>query len=336
MRHILITGITGFVGSHLADYALETMPDAKIFGVKRWHLSRMDNVRHIQDRIEWIDCDLTDPIGVRSMMETASPDWIFHCAAESFVSPSWKHPNRYMTANYTATLNILEALREANSVARLHLPGSGEEYGDIHEDELPITPETVLRPVNPYAVTKIAQDLIGYVYYRSYGTQVIRTRAFNHEGPRRMHVFGIPWYAYQIARAEAGLQPPILRVGHVDDRRNFTHVRDMVRAYWMSIEKCEPGQLYLVGSEEEASIHTFREALERLMELSTLDGLRYETDPEFVRPTNVPRLIADTSGFRAATGWQPEIDFETILTDTLSYWRQNVRREQTYLGTEPQ
>jgi GDP-4-dehydro-6-deoxy-D-mannose reductase len=328
MRRILITGITGFVGSHLADFALEKMPEAKIYGVRRWHLSRMDNVRHIQDRIEWIDCDLTDPIGVRAMLEAATPDWIFHCAAESFVSPSWKHPNRYMTANYTATLNILEGLRESELNARIHLPGSGEEYGDIAEDELPITPETVLRPVNPYAVTKIAQDLIGYVYFKSYGTQVIRTRAFNHEGPRRMHVFGIPWYAYQIARAEAGLQEPKLRVGHVDDRRNFTHVRDMVRAYWMAIDKCEPGEMYLIGSEDEASIHTFRDALERLIELSTLDEITYETDPEFIRPTNVPRLIADTSGFRKATSWAPEIDFETIMTETLEYWRTEVRREQ--------
>lgn len=328
MRRILITGITGFVGSHLADFALEQAPDAKIFGTKRWHLSRMDNVRHLEGRVEWVDCDLTDPIGVRALLETVQPDWIFHCAAESFVSPSWKHPNRYMTANYTATLNILEAMREANSTARIHLPGSGEEYGDIAEDELPITPETVLRPVNPYAVTKIAQDLIGYVYFKSYGTQVIRTRAFNHEGPRRMHVFGIPWYAYQIARAEAGLQEPKLRVGHVDDRRNFTHVRDIARAYWMAIDKCLPGELYLIGSEDEASIHTFRDALERLIELSSLPNITYDTDPEFVRPTNVPRLIADTSGFREATGWEPKIDFETILTETLDYWRHEVRREQ--------
>ncbi len=335
MRRILITGITGFVGSHLADFALAYAPEAKIFGVKRWHLSRMDNVHHIQDRIEWIDCDLTDPIGVRELIDKAAPDWIFHCAAESFVSPSWNHPNRYMAANYTATLNLLEGLRQVGSSARIHLPGSGEEYGDIAENELPITPETVLRPVNPYAVTKIAQDLIGYVYFRSYGTQVIRTRAFNHEGPRRMHVFGIPWYAYQIAMAELGLQEPILRVGHIDDLRNFTHVRDVVKAYWLSMEKCEPGELYLIGSEDESSVHTFREALERLIDLSTITGITYVTDPEFVRPTNVPRLIADTSGFRKATGWTPVISFEEILTETLEYWRHEVRYDQMKLGNIP-
>ena len=287
----------------------------------------MDNVRQIEDKIDWMDCDLTDPVGVRKLFDTISPDWIFHCAAESFVSPSWEHPNRYMMANYTATLNILEALRCVGSTARLHLPGSGEEYGDVGEDELPITPETVLRPVNPYAVTKIAQDLIGFVYFRSYGTQVIRTRAFNHEGPRRMHVFGIPWYAYQIARAEAGLQKPHLRVGHLDDRRNFTHVRDMVRAYWMAMEHCEPGELYLVGSEDQDSIHTFRNALERLIEMSSLDAITYAIDKKLVRPTNVPRLIADTAGFREATGWKPYIGFETILAETLEYWREQVTQQ---------
>ncbi len=324
MPSILITGITGFVGSHLADYVLEAAPETNLFGTRRWHLSRMDNVCHIEDRVSWLDCDLTDPVGTREMIETAAPDWIFHCAAESFVSPSWKHPNRYMTANYTSTLNILEALRVTGSNARIHLPGSGEEYGDIKEKELPINPDTVLRPVNPYAVTKIAQDLIGYVYFRSYGVQVIRTRAFNHEGPRRMHVFGIPWYAYQIAKAEVGLQEPHLRVGHLDDRRNFTHVRDIVRAYWMAMLHCEPGKMYLVGSEAEHSIHTFRNALERLIELSTLEMLTYSIDEEYVRPTNVPRLIADTSSFRQATGWEPEIDFETILSDTLAFWREQV------------
>ena len=197
-KRILITGVTGFVGSHMADLILEKEPEANIHATRRWHLSKMDNVRHIADRIRWFDCDLTDPVSTRSMIEQSEPDWIFHFAAESFVSPSWAHPHRYMSVNYTGTVNILEALKAAGSEARLLIPGSGEEYGEIDENELPITELSVLRPVNPYAVTKIAQDLIGYVYHRSYGLNVIRTRAFNHEGPRRENVFGIPWYAYQI------------------------------------------------------------------------------------------------------------------------------------------
>jgi GDP-4-dehydro-6-deoxy-D-mannose reductase len=285
----------------------------------------MDNVRHIQDRIRWVDCNLTDPIAVRALMEKASPERIFHCAAESFVSPSWLHPTQYMRVNYDATVHLLDALTYFKSKAPFHIPGSGEEYGEMRPDELPITEHSALRPVNPYAVTKIAQDFIGYVYYKSYGVNVIRTRAFNHEGPRRENVFGIPWYAYQIARVEAGLQKPLLKVGHLDDKRNFTHILDMVEAYWLASEKCEPGRLYLVGSESEASVFTFRQALERLIAMSSVRDIRYETDPEYVRPTNVPYLIADISEFRKATGWTPKIPFQRILDDTLAYWRQRVK-----------
>jgi len=323
-ERILITGITGFVGSHMADYILSLGSQYEVWGTKRWHLSRMDHISHILDQISLVDCDLTDPISTSHMIDQVKPDRIFHFAAESFVSPSWKNPHRYMTVNYNATVNLLESLRVNSLKIPFHIPGSGEEYGEVDEDELPITPETVLRPVNPYAVTKIAQDLIGYVYYRSYGVNTIRTRAFNHEGPRREKVFGIPWYAYQIAMVEAGKMDPLIKVGHIDDRRNFTHVSDMVQAYWLSTEKCDPGELHLVGSEAPETIHTFREALETLISMSTVDNITYEIDQQYVRPTQVPRLIADTQKFRDATGWEPTIPFKKILSDTLDYWRQRV------------
>jgi GDP-4-dehydro-6-deoxy-D-mannose reductase len=324
-ERILVTGITGFVGSHLADYVLAQGAGYEIHGTKRWHLSRMDHVAHIADRIQWRDCNLLDPVAVRDLVWEVKPDRIFHCAAESFVSPSWAHPSHYMDVNYKCTLNLLEALRYFGSKATIHIPGSGEEYGEVHPDELPIREDSILRPVNPYAVSKIAQDLIGYVYFRSYGVRVIRTRTFNHEGPRRETVFGIPWYAFQIARAENGKQEPRLEVGHLDDRRNFTHVRDIVEAYWVASEKCEPGELYLIGSEEADHIHTFREALERLIEMSTVKGIRYETVPKYVRPTQVPNLVADVTKFRARTGWKSKLSYEQILADTLEYWRERVR-----------
>jgi GDP-4-dehydro-6-deoxy-D-mannose reductase len=181
-----------------------------------------------------------------------------------------------------------------------------------------------MRPVNPYAVTKIAQDLIGYVYHRSYGMNIIRTRAFNHEGPRRDRVFGIPWYAYQIARIEAGRQDPLLKVGHLGDRRNFTHVRDMVHAYWLAVEKCESGELYLVGSDAPEQIHTFEDALNKLIALSSVDGIQYEVDPQYVRPTQVPFLLCDPSKFVDETGWKATISFEQILQETLDYWRDQI------------
>lgn len=324
MPRILITGVTGFVGSHMADFIIQNQPDGEIYATRRWHLSKMDNVRHIQNRIQWLDCDLTDPVSTRIAFEKAAPDHVFHFAAESFVSPSWNNPHRYMAVNYNGTVNLMEAMRITGSRARFLIPGSGEEYGEIEQGELPIRETSVLRPVNPYAVTKIAQDLIGYVYFRSYGLNVIRTRAFNHEGPRRENVFGIPWYAYQIARVEAGLQEPELRVGHIDDLRNFTHVADMVRAYWIAMEKLPPGELFLVGSEDERSIHTFRAALEQLIKMSKVPGITYRIDPEFVRPTQVPRLIGDMSRFRDLTGWKAEIPYERILSDTLNYWRARI------------
>lgn len=327
-ERILVTGATGFVGSHMVDFILEKKPNAVIYATKRWHLSRMDHVQHVADKIHWVDCNLTDPIGVRDMMESVAPDKIFHFAAESFVSPSWGHPSLYMTQNYNATVNILDSLHYFKSKAPMHIPGSGEEYGEIHLDELPIREDTVMRPVNPYAVSKVAQDYIAYVYFKSYGVNVIRTRAFNHEGPRRDKVFGIPWYAYQVARIEAGLQDPTLKVGHINDKRNFTHVRDMVEAYWLAVEKCNSGELYLIGSETDDSIYTFRQACEKLISMSAVKGIQYETDARYVRPTNVPYLIADVSKFTKATQWKPILSFDKILTDTLNYWRQRVNAEK--------
>ena len=325
MERILITGITGFVGSHLADLALEK--NCEVFGLKRWNLSRMRNVKHLIDKINWIDCDITDPVSVKKAIEKANPDKIFHLAAESFVSPSWDHPTHYMDVNYKGTVNILEAIRELKINPRILIPGSGEEYGEIPENELPITEKTTLIPVNPYAVTKIAQDLISHVYHITYGLNVIRVRAFNHEGPRRDNVFGIPWFAYQIAKIEKGLQEPIIKTGHIEDKRNFTHIRDMVEAYWVAIEKCIPGELYLIGSDEPEKIYTYRQVVEILIKLSSVNDIKIERDEKYVRPTSVPRLIGDTTKFRELTGWSAKIPIEKILQDTLDYWRDYVKND---------
>ncbi len=318
-ERVLITGITGFVGSHLADMLVGR--GVEVFGFRRYHLSSMRNVAHLEDQITWVDCDMLEPKAVAVAVREIMPDKIFHMAAQSFVSPSWDHPHVFMDANYKMTVNLFEACLVNGINPRILIPGSGEEFGEIHEDELPITEETILRPVNPYAVTKIAQDLIGYVYHRSYGLDVVRTRAFNHEGPRRSNVFGIPWYGFQVARIECGLQEPVLRVGHVDDRRNFTHIADMVRAYDAAISQCTPGDLYLIGSDKESDIHTFREAVDGMIARSTVDGIEVEIDQRYVRPTQVPLLICDPKKFVSLTGWQPTLGFETILDDTLTYWR---------------
>ena len=324
-KKVLITGITGFVGSHLADFLIKKK-NIKVYGIKRWHLSNLKNIKHILNKVVLFDCDITDGISVDNLIKKNKFDIIFHCAAESFVSPSWDHPNRYMSVNYNGTLNFLESVKKYSSKTIFHIPGSGEEYGMINKNEIPITPETVLRPVNPYAVSKIAQDLIGYVYYKSYNLKVIRTRSFNHEGPRREKVFGISWYAYQIALIENKLMKPFMEVGEIDDRRNFTHVKDIVEAYWLSTQKCKPGELYLVGSEEkEKNTFTFRDALKKLINMSYEKNIQFKIVPKFVRPTNVPRLIANTYKFRKITGWKPKLKFNDILVDTLNFWRNKIK-----------
>ena len=189
-KSILITGATGFVGSHMVDLLSKECPNSRLVAIKRWHLSNLSNLKHLGSRLSFIDCDLTDSHAVDDTIRQVRPDYIFHFAAESFVSPSWRNPSRYMEVNYQATVNILEAIRKHLPDTVIHIPGSGEEYGDIDESNLPITPKTPLNPVNPYAVSKVAQDLISKVYFDSFGTRVIRTRSFNHEGPRRHLVFG--------------------------------------------------------------------------------------------------------------------------------------------------
>lgn len=324
---ILVTGATGFVGSHLVDSLLERKPNSKIWATRRYHLSNQRHSKHFESKINWVDCNLTDPVATSLMIEQVQPDIIYHCAAESFVSPSWAHPIQYMSVNYNGTVNLLESVRKVKKECLIHIPGSGEEYGEVPEVKLPINNDTILNPVNPYAVTKIAQDLIAQVYFYSYGVKVIRTRAFNHEGPRRENVFGISSYAYQIAKIEAGIQEPVIETGDIDDKRNFTDVRDMVIAYQLAVERCNPGELYLVGTNLDSHIYTFRQVLEKLIALSVRDNIKYRQVEKFTRPTKVPFLIADTSKFENQTGWRPSYSIDRMLIDILDYWRYRVGQD---------
>lgn len=322
---ILITGVTGFVGSHMADYVLRK--GVKLYGLKRWNLSQLRNVRHILSDIEFFDCDLTDPVGIYNVIENIRPTKIFHFAAESGLGPSWSHPSHYMDVNYKGTLNLLEAVRRLGISPKILIASSVAMYGDIPDKHLPMKEETPLNPLNPYAVSKMAQDYIGYVYHKTYGLHVVRTRAFNIEGPRRDKIFGFPWYAYQIALIEQGKQEPILESGYVSAKRNFIHVKDIVEAYWLALDHCKP-EVYLVGSDKKENIGTFEEVIKSLIKKSSYkEKIKHKIVNKFVRPTNESVVIGDCSKFFEATGWTPKLSFENIIDDVLVYWRDFVKND---------
>ncbi len=315
---ILITGITGFVGSHLADYAL-AREDAKVYGTARWR-SPMDNVEHIADRITILDCDLRDSVAVKRALEEVRPEYIFHLAAQSFVPTSWKAPAETLTTNILSELNLLESMRDLNLDARIQVAGSSEEYGLVFEHEAPIKEDNPLRPLSPYAVSKVAQDLLAYQYYKSYGIFTVRTRAFNHEGPRRGQVFVTSDFTRQVALIEKGRKEPVIEVGNLEARRDFSDVRDIVRGYWLSLEKGEAGEAYNLGSGRAVTI---QELLDLILSMSGVE-IEVRQMPERMRPSDVELLLCDYGKFNRATGWEPEIPFEKTIADLLDYWRERV------------
>jgi len=233
-------------------------------------------------------------------------------------------PSAYLQVNAIGTVNLLEAVRRAKLDPRILVSCTPEEFGDVAPENLPITEHSAVAPVNHYAASKVAQDAVCQSYFASYGMQIIRTRAFNHEGPRRDVSGALASFAYQIARIERGRQPPLIEVGNLEARRSFTHVKDMVRAYRLAMQKCTPGELYLIGSE---NVYTIGEVLQRLIALSTAEGIRHEVVSHRVRPTELRYLIGDCSKFRDLTDWKPEVPFEQMLADILDYWREFLDRE---------
>ena len=316
----LITGITGFAGSHLAEYILANHPDTEVYGIMRWR-SRTENIQGIEERIQLIECDLRDATSVKALFGRVRPDKVFHLAAQSYVPSSWNAPAESLTTNVLGQLNIFEAIREMEIEPWIQIACSSEEYGLVHEDELPIKEANPLRPLSPYAVSKIGQDYLGYQYHKSFGLKVVRTRAFNHDGPRRGEVFVSSNFAKQLIEVEKGKKPAVLQVGNLEARRDFTDVRDVVRGYWLATERCEAGEVYNICSGKAYSI---QEVLDRLIELSGV-LVKVETDPSRLRPSDVPVLLGDCTKFKKATGWEPEIPYDKTLADMLEYWRETIR-----------
>lgn len=315
-KRVLITGITGFVGSHLADYILAEHPDVSISGIMRWR-SRTENILHLRDRLELIECDMRDASSVRAVIEQVRPDWVFHLAAQSFVPSSFTAPSESLSTNLIGQLNLFEAIRKSGLKCRVQIACSSEEYGLVHPDETPIRESNPLRPLSPYAISKVAQDLLGFQYHQSYGLDVVRTRGFNHTGPRRGPVFVCSDFAKQIVDIEMGRHEPVISVGNLDAARDFTDVRDMVAAYWLALDKCEPGSVYNICS---GVGYTIRNVLDRLLALSDVK-IEVRLDPSRLRPSDVPLLVGDSSRFRERTGWRPRITFDDTLRDILNYWR---------------
>ncbi|MFH1369624.1 MAG: GDP-mannose 4,6-dehydratase [Elusimicrobiota bacterium] len=314
----LITGITGFVGSHLAEYLL-SKKDIEVWGFDRWR-SNKENIRDIEDKVKIIECDMRDATSVESAIRKVKPDKIFHLAAQSFVPTSWHAPAETLTTNIIGELNIFEAVREVGINPWIQLAGSSEEYGMVYPEETPIKETNPLRPLSPYGVSKVGQDLLGYQYAQSYKMKIIRTRGFNHTGPRRGEVFVESNFAKQIAKIEKNKQEPVIYVGNLDARRDYTDVRDMVKAYWLSTEKCEPGEVYNICSGKDFAI---KKVLEILLSYSKVK-VEVKQDPDRMRPSDVEILLGDNTKFCKATGWKPEIPFEKTMEDLLNYWRAKV------------
>jgi len=316
-------------------------PDVEIFGTYR-RRSRLENLETLKDKlhmiepgvadvqtidrafargkINLIDCDLLDGFSTRKLIGSVKPDRIFHLAAQSHVPTSWNSPAATLEDNILGQLNIFEAVRDFGLDPLIQIAGSSEEYGMVYPDEVPMKESNPLRPLSPYAVSKLAQEMLAYQYHQSYGIKSIVSRGFNHSGPRRGENFVDSSFARQIARIEKGLQEPVIYVGDLTSKRDFTDVRDMVRAYWLLLEECTPGEVYNIGS---GTTRSMQEVLDMLLGLSRVK-VDVRVDPTRLRPSDVMILWADASKFTEATGWKAEISYEQTLRDLLDYWRERV------------
>lgn len=316
-KKALITGITGFVGSHLAEFLLKE--GLEVHGILRWR-SKMENIQYFKNKLQLHEADLLDAHSLYSKVAEIKPDYIFHLAAQSFVKSSWASPANTIEINIVGTVNLFEAVRQANLQTTIQIACSSEEYGKVYPEETPIKETNPLRPLSPYGVSKVGMDYLGYQYFESYGLKIIRTRGFNHTGPRRGEVFAESSFAKQIAEIEKGKQEPAIFVGNLSAERDYTDVRDMVKAYYLSVLKCDGGEVYNICS---GKVWKIEKVLDCLLSLSKVK-IKIKEDPLRMRPSDVPLLLGDNSKFVKKTGWKPTIPFEKTLKDLLEYWRENV------------
>lgn len=316
-KKALITGIAGFVGSHMAELLLSQ--GYEVYGLSRPR-SKMDHIESIKSKIQLEDADLLDSHSLYTTINKIRPDYIFHLAAQSFVPTSWGSPAVTLEVNIVGSANVFEAVRQVGIDPVIQIACSSEEYGLVHADEVPIKESNPLRPLSPYAVSKLAMDYLGYQYFESYKMRIIRTRGFNHTGPRRGDTFAESTFAKQIAMIEKGKQEPVIYVGNLEAERDYTDVRDMVRAYLLAVDKCDAGDVYNISTGTAIKI---ADVLKLMLSMSKVK-VEIKEDPKRMRPSDVPILIGDNSKFVAKTGWKPEIPFTKTAEDLLNYWRERV------------
>ncbi len=308
----LITGITGFAGGHLAQ-VLQERGD-KVYGVD---IRPAAGLAHLDDRITSYTADLNDADRVFDLVADIHPDAIYHLAGQPFVPTSWQDPWGTIENNIRPQLNILQAIVKQSQKTRLLIVASNQVYGKVSSGQLPVHEETPFRPENPYGVSKVAQDMLALQYHISHHTDVLRIRAFNHIGPRQNPHFVSSSFAKQIAEIEAGLVEPVMQVGNLEAKRDFTDVVDVMRAYALLVEHGQSGEAYNVGTGE---AHSIQYLLGVLLSYSSVE-IKIERDPDRMRPSDVPVLFADNHKLRAATGWEPVYSFEESLKRVLDYWR---------------
>lgn len=306
----LIIGAAGFVGAYLMKHLKDDLKQ-EIF------VTKMPQEQIDAEDVTVFDLNILEKDAIAALLKDIQPDYIFHLAAQSSVSVSWKNPQLTIDVNVKGGVNLLEALRELEYKPRVLLIGSGEEYGHILPDETPIQEDNTLRPGNIYAATKACQNMLGKIYADAYGLQVMMVRAFNHVGPNQAPLFVVADFCKQVAQIEAGKQEAVIKVGNLAAKRDFTDVRDVVRAYGMLIEKGEAGETYNIGSGHAIAID---EILKMIVANSKVD-IKVEIDQAKLRPVDVPIIEADTAKLREITGWKPQISLEQTIEETLNYWR---------------
>lgn len=329
-----ITGITGMVGSHLADFLIKNT-DWDIVGLCRWR-SPLDNIAHLipminkKDRLQLVYGDLRDSDSIDNAVKNAMPDYVFHLAAQSYPQTSFTAPLDTYETNVQGTSRVLEALRRYKKDAVIHVCASSEVFGRVPKEKLPINEECTFHPASPYAISKVGTDLVGRFYAEAYQMKIMTTRMFTHTGPRRGDVFAESTFAKQIAMIEKGLMSPVVKVGNLESLRTFADVRDAVHAYYMLVTHNPiAGEYYNIGGSYSCTIG---EMLNFLVSISTAkDQIKIEVDPERLRPIDADLQIPDTRKFEKHTGWKAEIKFEETMRDLLNYWRDKVAHSTEFL-----